>query len=62
MQTFGIKKKDGTKQMAIFWVTRPIKFAALEYSTYKSWNVNVDCEMNVLDEPRNYLKTKGIFG
>lgn len=59
---FGIKKEDGTKKMAMIWVTGPIKFAALEYGTYKSRNIKVDCEMDVLDKLRNYLKSKAILG
>lgn len=61
MYTLGINKKDGIKEIAIFWVTGLMKFVALEYSTYKSWNVKVDCEMAVLDELKNYLRTKDIF-
>lgn len=58
---FDVKKKDGTKEMAIFQVIRLIKFAALEYGIYKSRNIKVDCEIDVLDELKNYLKTKGIL-
>lgn len=62
MHTLGVKKEDDIKKLAIFWVTGPIKFTVLEYNTYKSWNVKVDCEIDVLDELKNYLKTKGILG
>lgn len=47
--------------MIIFWVTRPIKFVALKYGAYKSSNVKVDYEIDVLDKLKNYLKTKDNF-
>lgn len=56
-----IKKKDDIKEIAIFWVTRPIKFAALEYGIYKFWNIKIDCEIDILAELKNYLKTKSIL-
>lgn len=62
MHMLGVKKEDGLKEIVMFWVTRPIKFAALEYSIYKSENMKIDCKMNILNEVRNYLKTKGILG
>lgn len=57
----GVKKNDCTKKMAIFWVTRPVKFAALKYGTYKFWTIKVDCKIDSFDEFKNYLKTKDIF-
>lgn len=57
----GVKKEDSTKNMAVIWVTGSIKFAALEYSTYKSWNDKVNCKIDVLEELKNYLKIKGIL-
>lgn len=62
MDTLGIKKEDNTKKMANFQVTGPIKFVALKYSIYRSWNVKVDCKINVLDKLGNYLKSKNILG
>ena len=62
MHILGVKKEDSTKKIAIFWVTGPIRFAVLEYGTYKSWNIKVDYKIDVVDKLRNYLKTKGIFG
>lgn len=61
MHTYSKKKKDCTKKMAIFWVNRQIKLAALEYDTYKSWNVKIIFKIDVLDDLRNYLKTKSIL-
>ena len=49
MYTFGIKKEDSTKEMAIFCVTGPMKFTALKYSIYKFWNIKVNCEIDILD-------------
>lgn len=61
MYTFSIKKKDGIKKIAIFWITRPIKFAVLEYSIYKFQNMKINYEIDILNKLKNYFKTKSIF-
>lgn len=62
MHMLGVKTENRIKEMAVFWVTGPIKYASLEYGLYKSWNVKVDDEIKVLDEIINFFKTKCIFG
>ncbi len=62
MHTLGLKTEGGGKEMAVFWVIGPIKYASLEYGSFNTWNVKVDCEMSVLDGIRNFLKTQGILG
>lgn len=59
---FGIKNKDGTKEIAIFSITRLIKFAALKYGTYNFQNVKVNYKIDVLDELKNNHKIKDILG
>lgn len=48
--------------MVTFWITNVIHFAPLKYKKYKSFNIKIDCEEYVLEELKNYLKTKDIFG
>lgn len=63
MHIFSVEKEDSIKKMSIFWVTRPIKYVALEYSIYKFWNAKIDCKIDILDEHelKNYFKTRGII-
>lgn len=57
-----IKKNNNIKKMAIFWIIRPIKFAALKYKDIKKQTIKVDCKLSFLDSIKNYLKTKKIVG
>lgn len=57
----GVKKENNTKNIAIFWVTGLIGFVALEYGIYKSENIKMDCEIDILDKLKNYLKINSIL-
>lgn len=58
---FGVKTKNKTKEIAVFQVTRLIKYTSLKYRLYKSQNVKVDYKINIIDEIMTLFKTKPIF-
>lgn len=61
MHMLRLKIENKTKEMAVFWVIRPIKYASLEYELYKNQNIKVDYKINILDKIMNFLKTKNIL-
>lgn len=61
MQILRVKTKNKNKEIAIFWVIGPIKYAKLEYELYKNWNIKVNYKIDVLDKIINFLKIKSIF-
>lgn len=58
---FGVKTKNKTKEIAVFQVTRLIKYTSLKYRLYKSQNVKMDYKINIVDEIMTLFKTKPIF-
>lgn len=58
---FKVKIENRSKEMAVFLITRLIKYANLEYGLYKSWNIKLDCKTNVFNKIINFFKTKGIL-
>lgn len=61
MHILGVKTKIETQEIIIFQITKPIKYASLEYRLYKSWNIKVDYKIDILNKIINFLKTKNIF-
>lgn len=62
MHMLGVKIKNKTKEIAIFWVIRSIKYTSLKYGLCKSQNIKVDYKMDVLNKIMNFFKTKNILG
>lgn len=61
MYILKIKTENRTKKIILFWVFRLIKYVSLEYRLYKSWNIKVNCEIDVLNKIINFFKIKSIF-
>ncbi len=61
MHTFGLRREDGAQEIAVFWVTGLIQYANLKYGTYESWNIKVDCDVNVVTEIQGFFQTSGIL-
>lgn len=61
MHILRVKTESKIKKIVVFWVTRSIKYTSLEYGLYKSWNIKVNCKMDVLDKIINFFKAKGIL-
>lgn len=46
----------------MFWVTGLIQYTSLKYGIYKSWNIKVDCDVNVVTEIQDFFQPSGILG
>lgn len=48
--------------MVLLWVTETIKYANQKFGKYDTWNIKMDQKLNILDEIRTFLETKGPLG
>lgn len=62
MHTLDINTEVGEQEMAIFWVIELIRYTSLEYGKFDIWNIKVNCKPSILDELRNFQKTKDLLG
>lgn len=63
MHSLGINGKDGSKEVAAFWIYEVVEFANLTaLGTYKSWSLRLACDDDEINIIRDNLQRRGILG